>query len=227
MIVIKLGGSVIQKDLLGINPQIFAFLDIVRKSESKVLIVNGGGPFCRLLQNSLKDNGITDAESLGTIGYKVNNVFGEFLKLNLPKDVTYPEVINSIKILNEAKSKIQVYKYFIGGAWEIGHSSDYDAVFFALEFGVNQVIRISNIDYVYDKDPNKYPDALKFERLSWGEYFKIIGDRNFVDGGNYPFDPIASKLASENKVTVYLTSIDNILMRKSLHTNNFNGTVIQ
>jgi len=226
MIIIKLGGSVIQKDLSAINPQIFEFLNLVKQSEDKVLITNGGGPFCRVLQNSLKDNGVSDAESLGIMGYKVDNVFGEFLKLNLPNDMTYPEVITSKEILNDAKSRKEDYKYFIGGAWETGHSSDYNAVSLALEFGSNQVLRITNVDYVYDKDPNKFPNAAKIERMDWEQYMYIIGNRDFVPGANYPFDPVASRIAMDTRVTVYLTSLDKILERKTLSTDSLEGTVI-
>lgn len=226
MIIIKLGGSVIQKEVSQINPQFFEFINLIKSSNEKVLITNGGGPFCRVLQNSLKENGVGDNRSLGIIGFNTDNLFGEFILLNLPQEKVFPQVITSQQSLDAAKAQKENYQFFIGGAWDIGHSSDYNAVTMAIEFGSNDILRITNVDFVYDRDPNKFPDAQKIPKMDWEQYMYVIGNKEFVPGGNYPFDPVASALAKDSRKKVYLTSLEKILERKTLSLENFVGSII-
>lgn len=89
----------------------------------------------------------------------------------------------------------------IAAGWKPGWSTDYCAVTLCQDYGVKQMINMSNVDKVYDKDPKQYPDATPIDLLHWKEYRKIAGD-TWTPGMNTPFDPIASKLAEELGVTV-------------------------
>ena len=53
----------------------------------------------------------------------------------------------------------------VAGGWMPGRSTDDDAVRLAKIYGAEMVINLSNIDYVYDKDPNKYKDAKKLPKF--------------------------------------------------------------
>ena len=64
-----------------------------------------------------------------------------------------------------------------------------------------RVINLTNVDYVYNKNPKKFKDAKPIKDLTWKQFKKIIGGK-WSPGANVPFDPIASKLAEkliENK----------------------------
>lgn len=225
MIVIKLGGSVIQNNPFEINPKTFELLNLLQKQKEKVLIVNGGGPLCRILQSKLKENSNTQADKLNQIGITVNNMYGEFLRLLFPENETYPELIITQSDIERAKEKIEYYKYFVGGAEKFGHTSDYNAVVFANAFGVNKVLRITNVDYLYDKDPKIDPNAKKIEKIDWAQYLNMF-ESTIRPGGNYPFDPVASKFAMENGIKVYLTNIDNIIKKQKISFEEFEGSVI-
>ena len=111
--------------------------------------------------------------------------------------------------------------------WRPGFSTDYDAIILAKYMNIKQVINLSNIDFVYDKDPKKFPDAKKIEKISWKDFRKIVGDK-WDPGMNAPFDPIASKIAQEENIEVAimngkdLTNLENYLNGKE-----FKGTVIR
>jgi len=64
----------------------------------------------------------------------------------------------------------------------------------AKNMGARQLVNLSNIDYVYDKDPKRYPDAKKLEKVSWTEFRGIIPD-HWDPGLSSPFDPVAAKEA--------------------------------
>jgi uridylate kinase len=85
---------------------------------------------------------------------------------------------------------------------------------------------MTNIDYVYDKDPNKYKDAKKITKLSWNNFLDIIG-REWTPGKNTPFDPVASKLAQKNNINVVILNGNKINnLNNYLQDKKFKGTII-
>jgi uridylate kinase len=85
-------------------------------------------------------------------------------------------------------------KVLVGGGWKPGRSSDGAMIKYANTYGAATAINLSNIDYVYDKDPRKFKDAKPIRQISWKDYLKIVGSR-WDPGKNFPFDPIAAKEA--------------------------------
>ena len=67
------------------------------------------------------------------------------------------------------------------------------------------MINLSNIDYVYDKDPRKHKDAKKIKEIVWSDFRKIVGDE-WDPGMSVPFDPVASKLAQRAKLEVIIAN---------------------
>jgi uridylate kinase len=107
-----------------------------------------------------------------------------------------------------------------------GHSSDFDAILMAEESGALTVINLSNIDYAYDKDPNKYPDAKKIEKISWSEFRKLLPEK-WEPGLSSPFDPIAAKHAQDLGLEVVIMNGSNLEnLSNYLDGKNFLGTVI-
>jgi uridylate kinase len=89
-----------------------------------------------------------------------------------------------------------------------------------------KVINLSNIEYVYDKDPKKYPEAKKIERSSWGEFRKLL-PTEWISGLNSPFDPVAAKKAQELGIEVAIMNGRNIENLKNyLEGKEFKGTII-
>jgi uridylate kinase len=93
--------------------------------------------------------------------------------------------------------------------------------------GAKKVINLSNIDYAYDKDPNKYPDAKKLESISWAEY-RLLIPKEWISGMSTPFDPIASQKAESLRIEVAIMNGRNIENLKNyLDGGVFVGTVIK
>lgn len=225
MIIIKFGGSVIQDTLGTINPLFPAFISFISQSQNKLFLVNGGGIFCRFLQDNLRSLGVSDSNILDEMGIYVNNMFSFFIKSSLPTNLTFPELIKDLNDVRKALNDIDKYRFFIGGSKGVGHSSDYDAVVLGNAFGSKYILKISNIKYVYDKDPKLYQNAKQFDKLSWNEYLNLVGSK-FYPGASFPFDPIASKKAKKLGFAVRLTTLDDVLEKKTLNINDYNGTLI-
>jgi uridylate kinase len=108
-----------------------------------------------------------------------------------------------------------------------GRSTDDDAVRLAHIYGAKTVINLSNIDYVYTKDPRKFKDAKKIESISWEDFRKIVGNK-WDPGKNAPFDPTAAKTAEKNRMKVIIANGKNLKNLKDILGNKkFRGTTIQ
>jgi uridylate kinase len=92
--------------------------------------------------------------------------------------------------------------------------------------GAKKVINLSNIDYAYDKDPNKFPDAEIIKESTWGDFRKLL-PTEWDPGLNAPFDPIAAERAEELGLEVVIMNGKNIEnLKKYLDGGEFVGTVI-
>jgi uridylate kinase len=96
----------------------------------------------------------------------------------------------------------------------------------AKTYNSDTIINLTNIDYVYDKDPNKFKDAKPFKEISWKDYLKLI-EQKWIPGLSAPFDPIASKLAQKFKFKVVILNGKKIKNLKNyLENKKFTGTII-
>ena len=91
------------------------------------------------------------------------------------------------------------------------------------KFGVKKIINLTNVKYVYDKDPRVNDDAKPIPKLTFSEYTKLFGEI-WSPGMNIPIDPKAIKMASENDLKIMFTDslegLDDILSGK------VHGTII-
>jgi uridylate kinase len=60
---------------------------------------------------------------------------------------------------------------------------------------------LTNIDYVYNKNPLKYHGAKPFKEINWKDFRKIVGNK-WSPGLSLPFDPRASREAEILKIKV-------------------------
>ncbi|MFT4297694.1 MAG: UMP kinase, partial [Candidatus Woesearchaeota archaeon] len=187
--------------------------------ENRAVIVCGGGKICRTYQHSAEQVCKINDYDKDMIGIAATRLNAEMVR-SLFGDKAFE------KVITDPTQKINTdKKIIIGAGWKPGFSSDMDAVVLAEQFQAAEVLNISNIDYVYDKDPKKYKDAKKLEKISWQDYFKIIGTE-WKPGMNSPFDPIASKKAKEASIKVKILNAEIENLKKCINGYEFSGTVL-
>jgi len=222
-IVMSLGGSIIvpgeiQVDFLKKFKEFI--LDFLGQNY-RFVIVTGGGSVARNYIKAASEISEIPDEDKDWLGIHATRINAHLIRTIFKKEA-YPVVLdNPLKKINGKK-----YKLFIASGWRPGWSTDYVAVLLAKRFKADKIINASSIDYVYDKDISKYKDAKPIKEITWAKYRKIIGSK-WSPGMKAPFDPIASKMAEDLKMTVIITrgtnlqNLENILLDKK-----FNGTVI-
>ena len=117
-------------------------------------------------------------------------------------------------------------RILVAAGWKPGFSTDNDAVLLAEKLGAKTVVNLSNIEKVYTDDPRTNPDAKPLDTISWDDFRKMVGDE-WTPGKNCPFDPIASKRAASNGISVICAGGKNIEnIRNILDDKDFIGTKI-
>jgi uridylate kinase len=222
-IVISLGGSRIVPDENIDVEFLKKFKELSMEQINKgnrLVIVCGGGYTCRKYQEAsqkVTKSTKTDKDWIGIMATRLN---AELVRVMFG-DSAYEKVIyNPYEKIKTDK------KVIIGAGYEPGCSTDTDTVVLAKQVGAQLVINTTDVDYVYDKDPRKFSDAKKIEKISWEEFKKLVGG-TFESGMHAPFDPVASKFAMKNKIAVAIVNGNNLdNLRALLDEKKFIGTVI-
>ena len=221
-IVISLGGSLIVPDKID-DKFLKNFRDTILKFVKRgwhFIIVAGGGHTCRLYQAAAKKVGPISKEDVDWIGIHATHLNAHLLRTIFRKYA-------HLRVLTHYTEKEPIPEPIVVAAgWRPGHSTDFDAISFAKLYGCDTVINLSDIRYVYDKDPDKFPGANPLKKISWEDFREIVGDV-WVPGDKLPFDPIASKLAHESGLKVVTLSGNNLQnFENFLGGKDFEGTVI-
>ncbi|RJR31336.1 UMP kinase [Candidatus Parcubacteria bacterium] len=222
-IIISLGGSLIAPDGIDI-----VFLkrfrkvisDFVRRGNRAVMVC-GGGNTCRKYQSAARIiNGRVDKNDLDWIGIATTRLNAELVRSAFGQ-LAYEKIIYNPSAAVKTGKKI-----IIGAGFLPGSSSDKDAVLLAKNFNAGTLINLSNIKYVYDKDPNKFKGAKPYKKISWKEFKKIVGDK-WLPGKHTPFDPVASKLAAKIGMELIITRGSDLKNLKNiLNGKKFTGTIV-
>ena len=222
-IVISLGGSLVVPNG-GIDHRFlkrFKELLVSKIKEGKrFIIIVGGGQTARHYQEAAQEVGKLDKEDVDWLGIHSTHLNAQLVRTIL-RDYAHLKIITHFDETEEFKEPI-----LVAAGWKPGHSTDYDAVLHAKNHGADTVVNLSNIDYVFDKDPNGNPDAKPLKEINWADFRKMVGD-TWSPGARHPFDPIASKEAQEAGLKVVVMDgkdLDNF--KGFLEGKEFEGTVI-
>ncbi len=223
-IIISVGGGLIVPE--GIDSNFLKkFNELIRhhvKNGKRFFLVAGGGRTARNYRDAGKavigDMTEEDQDWLGIHSTRLN----AHLLRTIFQDIAHPRIIeNYDKRLYNWKEPV-----VIGAGWKPGWSSDYDAVILARDYGSNLIINLSNIDWVYDSDPRKNPNAKPIKKMTWEEMEQLIGTK-WIPGMNAPFDPIAAQLAKSLGLTVIVANGSDLSnLSKIIEFDAFKGTVI-
>lgn len=222
--VISLGGSIVTPEAGKVDTAFLKrfraiILKYIKKGHRFAIVVGGGKP-CRIWQDAARKLGVKDVDDLDWIGIRATQANAEVVRTIFGRHA-YKEVIA------DPHKKVGKFKILMGAGYKPRSSSDLDAVVRAKTLNARTVINLSNVPYVYDKDPRKHKNAKHFTNLTWKEFFNIVG-RKYKPGMNTPFGIPAAKRAEKLKMKVVimngkdLKSLENLLKGKG-----FRGTIIE
>lgn len=227
--IISLGGSLFAPKSGFDDKFIKKFRDLILvrvQKGDRFIIVCGGGQIARdyqevvkkifLPQTKEKDRG----DVCDWLGISVTKTNALLLKIALGDSASLSLNVDPLVRIKQTKPVV------VMAGFKPGCSTDRIAVAAAKANDGDKVINLSNIDFVYDSDPKLNKNAQKKTVISWQEFCDMIGNK-WQPGANLPFDPIASRLAAKEKITVIIANghkLNNL--EKIFNGQKFIGTII-
>ncbi len=199
IILISVGGSLIVPDFID-SEFLIKFRRIILnqiKQNRRFIIICGGGKTARKYQEAAKRITNLTRDDLDWLGIHGTRLNAHLLRTIL-KEEAHPKIIKNPNEQIEFKENL-----LVASGWKPGFSTDYDGVLLAKNFGIKKLVNLTNVDYVCDKDPNKFEDAKPIKEISWGEFRKLVPEE-WNPGLNTPFDPVAAKEAEKMKLEVVI-----------------------
>jgi uridylate kinase len=222
ILVISLGGSLIVPDKIDVTfLKGFKRLILKHTRTKQFYIITGGGSTARKYADAAEKIGHISMDDRDWLGIHCTRLNGHLLR-TIFRNHAYSRVVKN------PNKKIKTSKpIVIAAGYKPGCSSDLDAVQIAKRVGAKTILNLSNINYVYDKDPKKYKSARKIKKTTWKEFRKII-PKKWKYGMHAPFDPVASRAAEKLKLNVVIMNGKKLKQVSNfLHKKQFVGTLIE
>ena len=207
-IVIKLGGSLLFSDGGTINSQkITEFCNIVKsnKNYDSIVIVCGGGKVARHYIQAIRAS--TENEVLcDLIGIDISRINSRLIIAEM-KELAYPRVPKSFEELSVAMSS---HKIVVMGGLQPGQSTTSVAITVAEYLKAEKLVILTDVDGIYDKDPNLHKDAKLLEKISYSSLQKLIletSDNTQASAGEYRiFDAVSLQILKRSELSVMVMS---------------------
>lgn len=219
-IILSLGGSVLVPHKININfLKKFKKLILKNLKNHKFIIVAGGGKTARAYIKAAGQITKLKKQDLDWLGIHATRLNAHLLRTIFAK-VAYQRIIKN------PKEKIKFKHLLIASGWKPGSSTDYDAVLLAQTYGIKEIINITCLDYLHDKNPQLYKKTKIIKKTNWSRLRKIVGDK-WQPGLSVPFDPIAAQLAQKLKLKLILIGPSLTNFAHLLKGKKFKGSIIQ
>ena len=148
----------------------------VRQEGTQVGIVVGAGNIFRARSANLEIVDRVTADNVGMLGTVMNAaILRDYLRAEgLKAQILSPRELRPLTTAfarDKALALLQAgtVLVFAGGTGNPYFTTDSAAALRALEISADVLIKGTQVDGVYDKDPHQYPDAERFERLTYAE----------------------------------------------------------
>ena len=223
-VVVSVGGSLIVPDGLDVSfLQNFRrfILDQVGQGLSFFIITGGGATARNYQEAGHAARGDLSREDIDWLGIHATRLNAHLMRALFLEEAQERIVKNPTRSLRSRSPII------VGAGWRPGWSTDYCAVMAAKKLNAKKLVNLSDIDYVYTKDPDTNPDAEKLETVDWPTFRSLIPD-HWDPGLSTPFDPIAAREAEAARIEVAVINGNKLEeFGKYLRGEDFIGTTIR
>jgi uridylate kinase len=200
-VVIKLSGRVFGDDAAGeLKKYARMLLDI--NGQVQPVVVAGGGKVARHYINIARGFG-SDEASLDILGIEVSRLNARLL-IAACGDFAYPSVPADLEQVSKAAAG---GKIVVTGGLHPGQSTNATAALIAEKVKAKKFINATDVDGIYDSDPNKNKSARLFKEITVKKCLELLGSENSAAGAYDLMDIVALKVIERSKIpTVVLKS---------------------
>ncbi len=201
-IVVRIGGSVIANpintDLMG------KYADIVKQIKAEgheVAVVLGGGALARQFIGLAKELGL-DMNAQDEVAISCSRLFAQLFLKRLG-ELGCGKVAVS---LDEAQQCLSEGKIMVMGGLRPGITTDTVATLVAERIHADLLVKGSDQNGVYNKDPRKHPDAEKLDKMTFDDLAKVFEQNEHKAGIHQIIDPEAVKVLKRSHIKTLVVS---------------------
>ena len=201
-IVIKFSGKVFAMENIKLLKDYARFLVKTSKTYQPI-IVAGGGKIARHYINHARSSG-ADESTLDELGIEISHLNAKLLIYALKgKAYSHPPTT-----LREAKQAVDSGLIVVAGGLHPGQRTNGTAALIAEKIHAEQFINATDVDGIYDSDPNKNKKAKLFKKIEIKNLKKILIHEDSAAGGYDLMDIVALKIIERSKIKTRVIKSD-------------------
>ena len=201
-IVVRIGGSVVASP---INTELMGkYVDIikaVKQQGHEVVAVLGGGALAREFIGIAKNLGL-DMNAQDEIAISCSRLFAQLFLKKLGEAGCGNVVVS----VDEAAQCLGEGKIVVMGGLKPGLTTDAVATLVAEKVNADLIVKGTDQNGVYNKDPRKHPDAVKLDRLSLEDLAKVFEHNVHEAGIHQIIDPEAIKVLKRKRLKLVVVN---------------------
>jgi uridylate kinase len=188
-IVIRIGGSVVATP---VDTQLISeYAKILKslKAEGHTLaVVVGGGALAREFIKIAKELGLPEKDQ-DDLAISVSRLYAQLFAKMLGADACQKTPIS----VEEVAECLKTGKIAVLGGLKPGMTTDTVAAMVAERISADMLVKATDQEGIYTKDPKMHPDAVKLDRVSFEELPKFLAENKHRAGIHQILDPESRK----------------------------------
>ncbi len=219
-IVIKLSGSIFGMDNVKVLKDYASFLVKISKI-CQPIVIAGGGNIARHYISHARSSG-ADESTLDELGIEISRLNAKLLIYTLKnKAYSHPPTT-----LQEVKHAVDDGLIVVTGGLHPGQSTNGTAALIAEKIKAEQFLNATDVDGVYDMDPNKYKQAKKFKRIELKNLKNMLVHQDSIAGGYDLMDIVALKIIERSKINTRIIKADIKIIEKAIKGGNVGTKIV-
>lgn len=209
-IVIKLSGRIFGMDNVKILKDYASFLVRISKT-CQPIVIAGGGNIARHYISHARSSG-ADESTLDELGIEISRLNAKLLIYALKnKAYSHPPTT-----LQEVKHAVDDGLIVVTGGLHPGQSTNGTAALIAEKIMAEQFLNATDVDGVYDMDPNKFKQAKKFKTIELKNLRNMLIREDSIAGGYDLMDIVALKIIERSKIKTRILKADIKTIEKAI-----------
>jgi uridylate kinase len=222
LVIVRLGGSIVASP---IDPkrvdQYVTLLKQLSEAGHNIIAVIGGGALAREFIRTGSFLGL-DQESQDWLAIHVSRLFALMFALKLGAAGRGMVPIS----VREAADALRENKIVVMGGLKPGMTTDAVAAFVAQEVKAQLLVKVTDQEGIYTKDPKQHKDAKKLDRITFDELANIMKQSAHKAGIHQILDPVAVGILQQTRTrTIVVNGNDPQNLRAAINGKKV-GTVI-
>jgi len=201
-VVVRVGGSVVASppDSVLIGRYVDLLRDLKRQGHEVVAVV-GGGALARDFIGVAAELGLDEANRDWAAIY-VSRLFAHLFVMCLGEASCGTVPVS----LDEAVACLKREKVVVMGGLRPGMTTDAVAAMLVEKVKADLLVKASNVDGIFTKDPKKYRDAKKIDELGFDDLTRLFEENRHKAGIHQILDPEAVKILRKGGVKVVVVN---------------------